>query len=128
MGAERAIAIRLKRDHARILKDHHFEHAGALAEALKSDLFDDCRVIYAITNPDKTEIVYVGDTEQGRDVRGRLKAHLKDREKLGLVENDSDVYTHMMVTEYAVLTGFEDLTGSLPVLDKRKSAKHVGER
>jgi hypothetical protein len=36
--------------------------------------FDYNRVIYAITNPEGTAVVYVGDTEQGRDVRGRLKA------------------------------------------------------
>jgi hypothetical protein len=125
MGAERALAVALKREHAKILKKNHFEHVGELAEALRSDEFDYCRVIYAITNPEKTEIVYVGDTEQGRDVRGRLKAHLKDREKAGLVEESSDLYIHMMVTEYAVLTDFEEITSALPVLNKRKSAKHV---
>jgi len=67
----------------------------------------------------------VGDTEQGRDVRGRLKAYLRDREKAGLVEESSMVYIHMMVTEFAVLTAFEEDTGALPALNKRKIAKHA---
>lgn len=115
----------LKKSHKEILEHLHFEHAGELADALKSDEYDGMRVIYAITNPKQTEIVYIGDTEQGRDVRGRLKSHLKDREKVGLVENESDVYIHVMVTEFLVLTEFEDKSGSLPVLNKRKSQKHV---
>lgn len=102
-----------------------FERAGELGGVLKSDEFDGTRVIYAITNPAKTEIVYVGDTEVGRDVRGRLKSHLKDRDKVGLVEEDSDVYIHIMITEFAVLNAFEDSVGSLPVLNKRKSQKNV---
>ena len=115
----------LKKSHENILTHLHFEHAGELADALKSDEYDDMRVIYAITNPEQTEIVYIGDTEQGRDVRARLKAHIKDREKVGLVENESDVYIHIMVTEFLVLSEFEAENGELPVLNKRKSRKHV---
>ena len=115
----------LKRAHQKLLDEFHFEHWGALEEVLRDDEYDDNRVIYAITNPQKTEIVYVGDTEQGRDVRGRLKAHIKDRDKVGHVENESDVYVHLMITEYAVLDAFEQDTGALPALNKRKSQKHV---
>lgn len=115
----------LKKAHKQVLDEMHFEHVGELSKALKSDEFDGSRVIYAITNPDKSEVIYVGDTEQGRDVRGRLKSHMKDREKVGLVEENSDVYIHVMITEFAVLSAFEDLTGGLPALNKRKVQKHV---
>ncbi|NBT07055.1 MAG: hypothetical protein EBS54_10270 [Betaproteobacteria bacterium] len=115
----------LKQSHQKIFKDFHFERWNEVKKCLESDEFDGFRLIYAITNPQKTEIVYIGDTEQGRDVRGRLKAHMKDREKVGHVENDSDVYIHIMVTEFAVLDAFEELNGSLPTLNKRKSQKHV---
>lgn len=71
----------LKRTHQKLMDEFHFEHWGLIEEVLKDDEYDDCRVIYAMTNPSQTEIVYVGDTEQGRDVRGRLKTHIKDREK-----------------------------------------------
>ena len=50
---------------------------------------------------------------------------MKDREKAGLVEENSDVYIHFMVTEFLVLTTFEELVGALPALNKRKSQKHV---
>ena len=50
---------------------------------------------------------------------------MKDREKVGLVEENSDVYVHVMITEYFVLSTFEELVGALPVLNKRKSRKHV---
>lgn len=115
----------LKKPHQKLVKEMHFEHIGEVGDAIQSDEFDGLRVIYAITNPEKTEIVYIGDTEQGRDVRGRLKSHLKDRDKVDLVEADSDVYVHVMITEYLVLTTFEELVGSLPILNKRKSQKHV---
>lgn len=115
----------LRKEHKKVLDHCHFEQWGEIQKVLKSDEFDSCRVIYAITNPDKTEIVYVGDTEQGRDVRGRLKAHMKDREKVGLVESNSDVYIHMMVTEFFVLSELEELSGALPTLNKRKSQKHA---
>jgi hypothetical protein len=115
----------LKNPHKKVLSEMHFEHVGELKDVLKSDEFDGARVIYAITNPEKTEIVYIGDTEQGRDVRGRLKSHMKDREKVGMVEENSDVYIHFMITEYLVLTTFEELVGALPALNKRKSQKHV---
>jgi hypothetical protein len=115
----------LKPAHKKVLTETHFEHVGELKKVLASDEFDGSRVIYAITNPEKTEIVYVGDTEQGRDVRGRLKSHMKDREKVGLVEENSDVYIHLMITEFYVLDTFEELVGALPALNKRKSQKHA---
>jgi hypothetical protein len=125
MNHHESTTMPLKKPHQKIIDQMHFEYAGDVSKALKSDEFDDCRVIYAITNPDKTEIVYIGDTEQGRDVRGRIKAHMKDRDKVGFVEEDSDVYVHVMVTEYYVLSEFEASVGALPVLNKRKSQKHV---
>ena len=115
----------LKALHKKVLAETHFEHVGELKKVLASDEFDGARVLYAITNPQKTEIVYIGETEQGRDVRGRLKSHMKDRDKVGLVEENSDVYIHMMVTEYFVLDTFEQLNGSLPILNKKKTQKHV---
>lgn len=115
----------MTKTHKKILDYFHFEHAGSVERTLKSDEYDGMRVIYAITDPNGDEIVYVGDTEVGRDVRGRLKAHLKDRDKAGLVENDSDVYIHVMVTEFAVLSAFEEDHGHLPKLNKRKSQKNV---
>ena len=51
----------LKKPHQKIIDQMHFEPGGEIQQALKSDEFDDCRVIYAITNPEKTEIVYIGD-------------------------------------------------------------------
>jgi hypothetical protein len=115
----------LKKTHQKLIDEFHFERWGELEGVLKKDEFDSCRVIYAISNPEKTEIVYIGDTEHGRDVRGRLKAHLNSREKAGFVEKTSDVYVHMMVTEYMVLDAFDEDAGALPVLNKRKSQKHV---
>jgi hypothetical protein len=115
----------LKKPHQKVLDEMHFDYISEVGDFLKNDEFDDARVIYAITNPEKTEIVYVGDTEQGRDVRGRLKAHMKDRDKVGLVELDSDVYIHFMITEFLVLSTFETEAGSLPALNKRKVQKHV---
>ena len=69
--------------------------------------------------------VYAGDTEQDRDVRERLKSHLKDRYKVRLVDETSDVCIHFMITEFLVLSTFDDLVGALPALNKRKSQKHV---
>jgi hypothetical protein len=124
-SSSKELTMPLKKPHQKVIDQMHFEFVGELGKVLKSDEFDDFRVIYAISNPEKTEIVYIGDTEQGRDVRGRLKSHMKDRDKVGLVEEDSDVYIHVMITEYYVLSHFEDEIGSLPVLNKRKSQKHV---
>ena len=115
----------LKRTHRKLLDEFHFDHWGELDGAMQKDEYDGCRVVYAITNPTKTEVVYVGDTEQGRDVRARLRAHLNARDKAGLVEKTSDVYIHMMVTEFAVLDAFEQDDGAIPALNKRKSQKHV---
>ena len=115
----------LRNPHKKVLTEMHFEYVGELKKVLANDEFDGARVIYAISNPEKTEIVYVGDTEQGRDVRGRLKSHMKDREKVGQVEENSDVYIHFMITEFLVLSTFEELVGTLPALNKRKSQKHV---
>jgi hypothetical protein len=41
------------------------------------------------------------------------------------VENNSDVYIHLMVTEFFVLSEFEEESGAMPALNKRKSAKHA---
>ena len=111
--------------HADLLREHHFEAAGALRDAIRTDAFDGVRALYAITNPEQTAIVYIGDTEEGRDVRGRFKSHLNDRSKLGQVEKDSLAYVHVMVTEYLVLDRFEQETGKLPLLNRRKVAKHM---
>jgi hypothetical protein len=111
--------------HADILREHLFEDAGLLAYALRQDEFDGLRVVYAITNPAQTELVYIGDAEQGRNLRSRLRTHLKDREKIGHVELDSRVYVHVMITEFMVLNNFYADTGRLPVCNKRKSQKHV---
>ncbi len=110
--------------HAALLRECHFETAGPLAEVIRTDEFDGMRIIYAITNPDRSELVYVGDTEEGRDVRGRLKDHLDTRSKAGFVEGASLVFVHVMVTEYMVLERFEEEMGALPVLNKRKYPKH----
>lgn len=108
----------LRKEHKNVLDRLQFGLWGDVEEVLRSDEFDDWRVIYAITNPEKTEVVYVGDTEQGRDVRGRLKAHMRDREKVSLVEIDSDVYIHLMVTEFFVLS-FEEEAGAMSVWPAR---------
>jgi len=115
----------LKKLHKKVIDQMHFELWGELGTVLDSDAYDGSRVIYAITNPEKTELVYIGDTEQGRDVRGRLKSHIKDREKVDFVEEESDVYIHFMVTEFSVLSCFEEEVGSLPPCNKRKSQKHT---
>jgi len=111
--------------HADLLREHLFEDAGPLAYALRQDEFDGLRVVYALTNPAQTELVYIGDAEQGRNLRSRLRAHLKDRDKIGHVELDSRVYVHVMITEFMVLNNFHADTGRLPVCNKRKSQKHV---
>ncbi len=113
----------LSREHKKLLDDFGFELAGTMEQALTTYEWDDARVIYAITDPKKHQIVYVGDTEQGRNLRGRLNAHLKDREKINLVEKDSHVYVHLMVTEFLILDEFEQVTGRLPACNKRKVAK-----
>lgn len=114
----------LHADHAALLREHHFETAGALGDVIRTDEYDGIRIIYIITNPEQTEIVYVGDTEEGRNVRGRLKDHLDTRSKAGKVEKTSLVFVHVMVTEYMVLDRFEEVFGRLPVLNKRKVPKH----
>lgn len=119
------IAPTLHPAHADLLREHLFEDAGLLGRALKSDAFDGVRVVYAITNPQQTAIIYIGDTEQGRNLRGRLKAHVRDREKIGHVELDSFVYVHVMITEFLVLDRFQEDTGAIPVCNKRKVQKHV---
>ena len=113
----------LDRKHRRILKVNGFESCGTLAKAMKSDAWDGDRVIYAITDPAGERIVYVGDTERGRDLRGRLKSHLNDRSKMGLVEPASRLWVHFMVTEYKVLCDFEDSMGAMPELNRRKVPK-----
>jgi len=110
---------------ALLLEEYLFEDAGLIRDALKTDAFDGLRVVYALTNPAQTEIIYIGDAEQGRNLRSRLRAHLKDRDKIGHVELDSRVYVHVMITEFMVLNNFHADTGRLPVCNKRKSQKHV---
>lgn len=111
--------------HASLLREHHFETAGVLSEVVRGDAYSGMRIIYAITNPAQTEIVYIGDTEVGRDVRGRLKAHANDRSKMGHVERDSLVFVHVMVTEYMVLDRFQQEMKTLPLLNNRKVMKHT---
>ncbi len=111
--------------HADILREHLFEDAGLLGDALLTDEFDGARVVYAITNPGQTEIVYIGDSEQGQNLRDRLRSHVRDRQKMGHVEKESRVYVHVMITEYMVLDCFQQDIGRLPVCNKRKVAKHV---
>lgn len=111
--------------HASLLREHHFETAGVLGEVIRGDAYSGMRIIYAITNPAQTEIVYIGDTEVGRDVRGRLKAHANDRSKMGHVERDSLVFVHVMVTEYMVLDRFQQEMKTLPLLNSRKVMKHA---
>ena len=74
--------------------------------------------------PAQTEIVYVGDTEQGRDVRGRLRDHMSRRDKAGRIELDSLVFVHVMVTEFMVMKRFQEEFGRLPVLNKVNVPKH----
>ncbi len=107
--------------HADLLREHGFEAAGTLAQALSTDTYDLARVIYAIVNPEATAIVYIGGTEGGRDVRVRLRTHLRDRAKIGHVEKESLLFVHVMLTEYVVLHHFESDTGRLPVCNKRKA-------
>lgn len=113
----------LEKTHLKVLKENHFEECGELSAAITRDEWDDCRVLYAITDPANSRIVYIGDTEVGRNLRSRLRAHLNDRSKIGAVEPTSRLWVHFMVTEFKVLCDFEDLTGKLPELNKRKSQK-----
>jgi hypothetical protein len=85
------IAPTFNRAQALLLEEYLFEDAGLIRDALKTDAFDGLRIVYAITNPQQTEIVYIGDTETGRNLRARLRAHMKDRDKIGHVELDSMV-------------------------------------
>lgn len=110
--------------HASLLRDHGIEDAGHLAWVLKTDVYDGHRIVYVITNPERTAIVYIGGTEGGRDLRARLRCHLKDRDKIGHVERDSFVYVHIMVTEFMVLSHFREDTGALPRCNKRLVAFH----
>lgn len=111
--------------HAAILREHHFETAGDLGRVIRSDEYDGVRILYAITNPERTALVYIGESEEGRDLRGRLKSHMDSRAKAGHVEKTSLVFVHVMVTEYLVLDRFEQETGALPLLNRRKVAKHM---
>jgi hypothetical protein len=126
--AELEIPDTLDPIHAALLREHHFFTAGELGFVLRGDAYDGIRSLYAITNPARTSLVYVGDTEVGRDLRARLKAHLNARSKAGHVERESLVFVHVMVTEYRVLCRFEEEVGQLPVLNKRKTAKHTKNR
>lgn len=110
--------------HAGLLRELHFVTVGDAGDAMALWAFRELRVVYAITNPARTEIVYVGDSEVGRDLAGRIKDHLSRREKAGYIERDSLVFAHVLITEYLVLDRFRDLTGSLPRLNKRVVRKH----
>lgn len=111
--------------HAALLREHHFESAGTLGYVVRGDTYDGLRTLYAITNPQWTEIVYIGDSEQGRNLRGRLKAHLNTRDKAGHIERNSLVFVHVMVTEYMVLDRFEQEMKALPLLNRTKARKHA---
>lgn len=114
--------------HAAILREHHFVTAGIVSFVLRGDAWDGIRVLYAITNPTQTALVYVGDAEVSRSLRSRLKSHMNARDKMGHVERDSLVFVHVMVTEFMVLRRFEEDTGKLPVLNKRNTPKHMQNR
>lgn len=115
----------LNPQHADLLRGHRFESAGTVAHVLSDDEYDGIRALYAITNPAKTAVVYVGESEAGRDIRGRIKAHMNARDKAGNIEADSLVFVHVMVTEYMVLDAFEHATGGLPLLNHHKTMKHA---
>lgn len=114
--------------HAALLRELHFETAGDLGRVVRSDAYDGLRAIYAITDPARTEVVYVGESEEGRNLRARLRAHLEARSKAGHVEHDSLAFVHVMVTEFMVLCRFEDELGQLPRLNRRKTPKHPTSR
>jgi len=118
----------LHHKHCALLLEHRFETAGLAKAVIRTDEYDGVRAIYAITDPEQTEVVYVGDAEVGRDLRARLKSHLDSREKAGRVEPESLVFVHVMVTEYMVLSRFQEDTGTMPVLNKRKVPKHTNGR
>jgi hypothetical protein len=109
--------------HLKVMKKLRFDREGTVREALKRDQLDGVRVIYAITDPGETKVVYVGETEAGKNLRGRLRAHLNDRSKINLVEPDSILFVHIQVTEFIVLSAFEEWTGGLPSLNKKKVNK-----
>ena len=114
--------------HAALLREHHFETAGRIEFVMRGFAYDGMRVLYAITNPSGTAVVYVGDSEVGRDLKKRLKDHLDSRRMTGHVEPDSLVFVHVMVTEYMVLDRFEEETGSMPLLNRSKTPKNAGGR
>lgn len=118
----------LDRDHARLLREHLFEDAGPLWRVLTTDAWDGLRIVYALTDPECRAVVYVGETELGRNLRGRLRCHLRDREKLGAVERESRVYVHVMITEFMVLARFREETDALPRCNKRMVAKFATRR
>ena len=107
----------MKRIHSAILKVNDFVPCGTVKQALDSDQWDGVRVLYAISDPKNTRIVYVGDSEKGRALRARLKDHLSKRSKKGLVELKSRVWVHFMVTERSVLCDFQENTGAIPELN-----------
>ncbi len=109
--------------HSKVMKKLRFQREGTVEEALKRDTFDGLRVLYAITDPDETQVVYVGETEVGKNLRGRLKAHLNDRSKINLVEPQSALFVHIQITEFIVLSAFEEWSGALPKLNKKKVDK-----
>ena len=114
--------------HAALLREHHFETAGHVGFVMRGFTYDGMRVLYAITDPAYTRVVYVGDSEIGRNLKGRLKDHLDSRKMAGHIERDSLVFVHVMVTEYMVLDRFEEETGSMPLLNTAKAPKNARGR
>jgi hypothetical protein len=114
--------------HAALLREHHFETAGHVGFVMRGFAYDGMRVLYAITDPAYTRVVYVGDSEVGRNLKGRLKDHLDSRKMAGHIERESLVFVHVMVTEYMVLDRFEEETGSMPLLNVAKAPKNAGGR
>ena len=119
------LPVTLDPAHATILRALRFESAGTLQHCLGSDFYEGVRVVYAITNPEHTAVVYVGDSEIGRSLRSRLNAHLDSRSKAGKIERESLVFVHVLVTEYLVLDTFEQETGTMPELNKVKTQRFV---
>lgn len=125
---ELTIPATLDATHAALLREHHFETAGRIEFVMRGFAYDGMRVLYAITNPSETAVVYVGDSEVGRDLKKRLKDHLDSRRMAGHVEMESLVFVHVMVTEYMVLDRFEEEAGSMPLLNRSKTPKNARGR
>lgn len=109
--------------HADLLKKLRFVKEGTIEVVLKNVEFDGFSVIYALTDPGHERVVYIGETVDGGDLRGRLKAHLRDRAKAGLVEPTSYVYVHACVTEELAIYAFQEKAGGPPELNKKRGRR-----